>query len=119
MNQLGLMFALFLVFSTLSVNAQDTQTCTQVVKELSFENPSGRTVEQLTRLRTLVMGRCYDPVKAVFISQYVYDQLRLWGYAKATVYDPNNFRVSDANLHPSPIAIRVDFRLTGSDAHLK
>jgi hypothetical protein len=42
--------------------------------------------------------------------------LRLWGYRNATVYDPNNFVVLDQTVHPAPIAVAIDFRLSGSDA---
>jgi hypothetical protein len=84
-----------------------------VVKDVSFENPSGLTAEQLAQLHALVAGRCYNPVS---ISKHVYDQLRLWGYEKATVYDPST-RVLEGDVHPSPIAIAIDFRLRGTDAH--
>ena len=101
------------------MHAQDAQACTYVVKQVSFENPSGLTAQQLAKIRTILIGRCYDPVKATYVSQDVYGQLRKWGFNKATVYDRNNVQVLDANLHPSPIAIAVDFRLSGSDASLK
>ena len=93
---------------------QDKVACNDIVKEVSFENSAGLAVNQLTTLRKLVIGRCYDPMS---ISERVYDQLRLWGYCKATVHDPDNFRVLDSNLRPSPIAVVVDFQLTASDTH--
>ncbi len=99
--------------------AQDVRSCTYVVRQVAFENPTGLTAEQLAKLRIVVMGRCYDPVKAVFVSGYVYDQLRLWGYPKATVYEPKRFVVLDQTAHPAPIAVAIDFRLRGSDAHAK
>jgi hypothetical protein len=119
MTRLELICAAFLAFSTVCLNSQDKNSCGYVVKDISFENPTGLTVEQLAALRTIVVGRCYDPVKTIYISQYVYDQLRLWGYSKATVYDPNNFRILDASRHPTPIAVALDFRLTGSDGDRK
>jgi len=90
-----------------------------VVKEVSFENRAGLTADQLSTLRKLVIGRCYHPANAMFISERMYEQLRLWGYCEATVYDPNRFRVLDPSPQPSPIAVVVDFRLTGTDAHPK
>jgi hypothetical protein len=110
MRPVGLIFAFSLVFSTVNIHAEDTQTCTYVVKEMSFENPSGLTAEQVAQLHALVVGRCYDPIS---ISKHVYERLRLWGYKKATVYDPSTFRVLDGDLHPSPIAVAIDFRLRG------
>ncbi len=119
MKRTALLFLVFLAFSALPVMGQEQNTCTYIVKEASFENTRGLTPKQVETLRTLVLERCYDPVKAVFFSQYVYDQLREWGYCKATVYDPNDFRILDRNIHPSPIAVTIDFLLTAPDARTK
>ena len=116
MRRFAWVFAAFLTFLTLPLNGQDKVACNYLVKEVSFENPAGLTVDQLTTLRKLVIGQCYEPM---IVSERVYDQLRLWGYCKATVYDPDNFRVLDPNLQPSPIAVVVDFRLTASDTHAR
>jgi hypothetical protein len=97
------------------MHAQQTQACAYIVKQVSFEHPSGLTPQQLAKLRTVVIGRCYDPDNASYVSQYVFDQLRAWGFQQATVYDPARFQVLDKNLHPSPISIAIDFRLRGSD----
>jgi hypothetical protein len=114
-----LVFAAFLTFLTLPLIGQDQDkvACNYIVKEVSFENSTGLTVDQLTTLRKLVIGQCYEPANAMFISGRVYDQLRLWGYCKARVDDPNKFHVLDPNLQPSPIAVVVDFQLTASDTH--
>jgi hypothetical protein len=109
----------FLAFWTVSLNSQEKKSCDYVVKDVVFENPTGLSVEQLARLRTSVAGRCYDPSNAGSFSQFLYDQLRVWGYSKATVYDPNNFRILYPSLHPTPIAVTMDFRLVGSDASQK
>ena len=116
MMRLALLLTVFVAFSAPYVAGQDKGPCTYVVKEVSFENTSGLTPDQVEKLRAVVVGRCYDPVQGVYISQYVYDQLREWGYCKPTVYDPNDFRILDRNAHPSPIAVTVDFRLAASDA---
>jgi hypothetical protein len=107
--------------SLLSVYAggQEKVNCPYVVAKVSFEDPSGLTGEQLEKLRTLAMGRCYDPVNAVFFSQYLYEELQEWGCCKPTVYDPNTFQVLDSSIHPSPIAVTLDFRLTTAKADRK
>ncbi len=119
MMRWALLFTVFVAFSAPYLTGQNKDTCTYVVKEVSFENTKGLTSEQVERLRGLVVGRCYDPVESEFISQYVYEQLREWGYCKATVYAPNYFRVLDRNIHPSPIAVAIDFLLTASSAEQK
>ena len=119
MTRRTLIIAALIAFSCLGGMAQNRNACTYIVKEASFENTKGLTPEQVQKLQALVVGRCYDPANAVFFSQYVYDQLREWGYCKAKVYDPNNFHVLDMSVHPSPIAVVVDFRLTESDAERK
>ena len=119
MRRFAAYLAVFLVASMLSLNSQDKGACSYVVKEVSFENSTGLTTDQLATLKKLVIGRCYDPGNGIFFSDGVYEQLRLWGYRKATVYDPNKFHVLDSSLHPSPIAVVVDFRLVCSDAQTK
>jgi hypothetical protein len=119
MRRFAVLVAVFLAASIHPSISQDNGGCNYVVKEVSFENPAGLTADQLATLRKLVTGRCYDPGNGIFISDGVYDQLRIWGYRKATVYDPNNVRVLDASLHPSPIAVVVDFRLGDSYRHSK
>ena len=108
-----------MMFLSVSLSGQDKVTCNYVVKEVSFENPAGLTVDQLTALRKLVIGQCYKPANAMYIGERVYDQLRLWGYCKAKVYDPDKFRVLDADIQPSPIAVVVDFQLTDSDTNAR
>ena len=110
-------FALLIMASmTVTANAQNPQVCTHLVKQVSFENPTGLTAEQLTKLRTVVIDQCYEQGR---ITGYVYDQLQYWGYSKATVYDANNFVIMDSTIHPTPIAVAIDFRLSGSDVHPK
>jgi hypothetical protein len=110
------MLVAFLTVSTVASNGEDQKSaCSYVVNEVSFENTQDLSRSQVETLRSLVVGRCYDPVNAIFFSQYVYEQLRNWGFCKATVYDPNDFRILDPNVHPMPIAVAVDFRLTDSD----
>lgn len=119
MRRFALLLAVFLSVSVLPSNSQDNDACSYVVKEVSFENRAGLTADQLSTLRKLVIGRCYHPDNAMFISERIYEQLRLWGYCEATVYDPDRFRVLDPSPQSSPIAVVVDFRLTGTGAHPK
>jgi hypothetical protein len=119
MRRCALFVALLLGASIVPLNSQNNSTCRYVVREVSFEEPAGLTADQVATLRKLVIGRCYDPATGMFISDGIYDQLRLWGYGKATVYDPNNFHVLDPNTHPSPIAVVVDFQLTDSGSAAK
>jgi hypothetical protein len=119
MRRFALVLAAFLMLLTVFLSGQDRVTCNYIVKEVSFENSAGLTVDQLTALRKLVIGQRYDPDNAMFIGERVYDQLRLWGYCKAKVYDPDKFRVLDADIQPSPIAVVVDFELTDSDANAR
>jgi hypothetical protein len=89
--------------------------CNYVVGQVSFENPTGLTDPQIAALRRLVLGRCYEPERQTYISGYVYQQLRAWGYKRSTVYDPKEIRVLDSSVHPSPIAVTIDFCLSGLD----
>ena len=109
--RLGLIVAVLLAFSTLSLSGQDKSTCNFVIKKVWFESASGLTSEQLQKLHNLVEGRCYDPAEPSSISNAVFDQLRQWGYRKAKVYDPDKFRVVDQSVHPSLIALVVDFQV--------
>lgn len=111
--------AVLLAFSSEMPAAQSSQRCDSVVKKVSFENPAGLTGRQRASLTKLLVGRCFQREDPSVLSQAVYDQLRRWGYKQATVIDPDkagDIRVLDANRHPSPVAVTLDFRLTGSDS---
>jgi hypothetical protein len=85
-----------------------------VVSKVSFEYTTGLSPKRQTSLTNLLLGRCFDRRDDVKLSEAVYNQLRAWGYRRATVYDPL-VRVLDSKSHPSPVAITIDFRLTGRD----
>lgn len=114
----GVYIAVLLAFSSGMAAAQSSQTCDSVVKKVSFEHPNGLNSRQRASLTKLLVGRCFQREDPSVLSQAVYDQLRKWGYKQATVIDPDkagDIRVLDVNIHPSPVAVTIDFRLSGSD----
>jgi TonB family protein len=97
---------------------QNPRKCDYVVKQISLENPTGLTPEQRIGLEKLLVGRCFERGDPSTLSEAVYDQLRRWDYKQPTVIDPDkdhDIRVLDDSLHPSPVAVTIDFRLSGSD----
>lgn len=114
----GLFIALLLAILSGTVSAQGPRKCDSVVKKVSLENPTGLTPEQRNSLQKLLVGRCFHREDPSVLSKAVYDQLRRWGYKRPTVIDPDkghDIRVLDDSLHPSPIAVTIDFRLSGLD----
>ena len=118
MKRWAFLLALTVVFTAAYAIGEDDTPCAYVVKQVSFENTNGLTPEQVEVLRTQVLGRCYGDAKSLPISTYVYDQLLEWGYRKASVYEPEGYRVLDVSTHPTPIAFAIDFLLTPSDRNL-
>jgi hypothetical protein len=99
-------------------SAQSSRACDCVVKEVSLENTIGITAERQASLRTLLIGRCFQWEHGEVLSEPVYNQLRSWGYRRPTVYDPNILVLHD-DVHPSPVAVTVDFRIGDLDQSTK
>jgi hypothetical protein len=117
----GLFFTTIVLFSVFAT-AQSPQSCDSVIKKIAFENTSGLSKGQQAELSKLLMGRCFQREHPGVLSEAIYEQLRKWGYKRPTVYDPDkgaDIRVLDSNVHPSPVAVTIDFRLTGLDKSQK
>jgi hypothetical protein len=103
---------------TAGATAQSSPACDSIVKKVSFENMTGLNPEQQASLRVLLVGRCFQREHGDVLSKAVYDELRGWGYKQPTVGDPLILPLDDS-LHPSPVAITIDFRLRSSDRSAK
>jgi len=97
-----------------SASAKSPAACDSIVKKVSFENMTGLNPEQQASLRALLVGRCFQQEHGDVLSKAVYDELRGWGYKQSTVEDPLILLLDDS-LHPSPVAITIDFSLRSSD----
>jgi hypothetical protein len=109
----GFFLAVVSVALTMNVEARASDApchADAVVSKVSFENTGGLSPNQQMSLRKLLLGRCFYRRDDVKLSEAVYNQLRGWGYRRATVYDPL-VRVLDQKSHPSPVAVVIDLRL--------
>ena len=95
--------------------AQSSPTCDSVVTKVSLENTAGLTSERQASLKRLLIGRCFQREHGDVLGEAVYKQLRRWGYKQPTVYDPASILILNGGVHPSPVAVAIDFHLTGSD----
>ncbi len=100
-------------------NAQSSPACDSVVTKVSLEDTTGLTAARQSSLRKLLIGRCFQREDGEVLSGAVYHELRTWGYMQPTVYEPVNIVVLDDGVHPSPVAVTIDFRLTGLDQSAK
>jgi len=116
MPRFGRIAAVLLVFPALYLSGQDKNTCNFVVQKVRFESAGGLTSEQREKLRDLVIGQCYDPVRPGSVGEYIQDQLRRWGYRKVEVYDLEKFQVLDDSVYPSLITLFIDLRVNDPSA---
>jgi|SRR6516162_3621924 hypothetical protein len=112
----GLLFSILLFLLSVVGNAQTSSSCDSVVKKVAFEYTTGLSPEQQTSLKKLLIGRCFQRRSPGVLSEAVYKQLLAWGFKQPTVYDPDHghdILVLDETVKPSPVAVTIDFRLTG------
>jgi hypothetical protein len=113
----GWLVVLLVTLASTTATAQSSSNCDSVVKKVSFEDTTGLTPEQRTNLSKLLLGRCFRREDPVVLSEALYHQLRRWGYKHAEVIDPDkghDIRILDESVHPSPVAVTIDFRLGGT-----
>ena len=106
-----------LLFALLSAATGTSPACTggdSIVKNVSFENPVGLTLEQKAKLNELLMARCFYRADGSSLSEAVYRQLLRFGYKGAYVQDPI-VRVLDRSVLPLPVSVTIDFVLTSPD----
>ncbi len=118
----ALLLSTLIVLLSVVGNAQTSPSCDSVVENVAFESAKGLSVERQASLKKLLIGRCFQRNNPSDLSEAVYKQLRAWGYKQPTVYDPDkghDIRVLDESVKPSPVAVTIDFRLTGLDEPIK
>jgi hypothetical protein len=114
----GLLFTTLFVLLSVAATAQGSPTCDSVVKKVAFENTTGLTTKQVSSISKLLVGRCFKREHPQVLSEAIYRQLREWGYKQPTVIDPDkgrDIRVLNATAIPSPVAVTIDFRVSGFD----
>ncbi|HEX8896659.1 MAG TPA: hypothetical protein VF783_25315, partial [Terriglobales bacterium] len=116
MQRLGLIAAVFVAFSTLSLSGQGQNGCNFAVQKVRYESAGGLTSEQREKLRDLVIGQCYDPARPGPVGEYIQEQLRQWGYRKIDVHDLEKFQVLDDSVRPSLITLFIDLRVSDLSA---
>jgi hypothetical protein len=113
----GVFVALLIAALSVAATAQSSSTCDYVIRKVSFENTTGLTASQRTRLAKLLVGNCFQIENPGVLSEAVFHQLRSWGYNHAEVIDPDkghDIRILDETARPTPVAVTIDFRLDAS-----